>query len=142
MDRKREINDRAREIYDIVGLEGGILIKTLGHVESFSRTTNTAATAYSPFVAILNSKSCLSFRLPFHLNSKRFTAIKSLVEAHVGLLSSDEPSDIFLAGALLIEQAKFLSDYVVGAQQILYSNGDNGPNGPAIAGEPHQNLLT
>lgn len=53
-----------------------------------------------------------------------FSAIKTLVEAHIDLLSSGEPSDIFLAVTLLIEQAAFLSDYTVSAQQIMKTSDD------------------
>ncbi|KAG4073756.1 hypothetical protein HA402_000980 [Bradysia odoriphaga] len=106
LNKQSEIERRAAVVSEKIGSEGTLLIETLEHIEAFSRTLNSVATTYSPFAAILNT-------------------IKSLVEAHVSLLSSDEQSDIFLAATLLIEQAKFLSEYVIGAQQILYKNQDN-----------------
>lgn len=47
-----------------------------------------------------------------------------MVESSVDLLSSDEQSDIFLAGTLLLEQVKFLSDYTLSAQRIMETGDD------------------
>lgn len=46
------------------------------------------------------------------------------MEARDDLLSSDQPSDILLAATLLFEQAEYLSDYTVSAQQILKTTDD------------------
>ncbi|XP_037033792.1 uncharacterized protein LOC119072645 isoform X2 [Bradysia coprophila] len=97
---KRELEKNALDTYERIGLQGSTLVTALVQVRTFARSLKPGASAYSPFAAVLNS-------------------IKALVESHVDLLTSDEASDIFLAGTLLAEQVKFLSDYTVSAQRIM-----------------------
>ncbi len=46
------------------------------------------------------------------------------MEVQADLLASDQPSDIFLAATLLLEQAKFLSEYTNTARQIMQTSKD------------------
>lgn len=102
---KQEIEKNALDTFETIGLQGNTLIAALVHVRTFARSLKPGASAYSPFSSILNS-------------------VKKLVEAHIDLLSSDDPSDIFLAGTLLIEQVNFLSKYTVTAQRIMKATDD------------------
>lgn len=125
---KREIEKNALDTFEKIGLQGNTLIAALVQVRTFARSLEPGASAYSPFASILNCKVVFftfSRKAVFHVCFLYlFTAIKKLVEAHVDLLSSDDRSDIFLAGTLLIEQVNFLSKYTVTAQRIMKTTDD------------------
>jgi len=118
---KREIDKNALDTFEKIGLQGNTLIAALVQVRTFSRSLHPGASVYSPFAAILNS-------------------IKYLVETPIDLLSSDQPSDVFLAKTLLMEQVKFLSDYTVSAQRIMKTTDDYDEQ--AIAQKMQQQSLT
>lgn len=122
-EKKDKLQKGEDQTIDTIGLQGDTLIDCLIQVRTFGKKLQPGASAYAPLHSIMSGESIswswMHRNCFTDLNDFSLTAVKSMVESNVQLLSSDEAADIFLAGSLLIQQVGFLSRYLVDAQQIM-----------------------
>ncbi|CAF1253058.1 unnamed protein product [Adineta steineri] len=87
-----QINRRADEIFQAIGLQGSNLRQLLTRIKSLSMIIGDGALAYQPIMGVLKK-------------------VKATVETSIEMLSSNVMADIFLAGKTLLDDVDWLAGY-------------------------------